>query len=218
VQGQASDVLIQAEEMRRTKERIIRLYAEPPEDVSPLGEYDDWVELYNAGDTIVQLARRTADEVFIPFTIGGGIRSVRDAQAVLDAGADKISVNSAAENDGAWVEVIAGVEVLVRGDHYGPFRQALADAVRAASRRLGPHQVLSIEERERITYPLIVRHLLLDWRGIEGEDGSPIPFSQEEALKIFSNPDYRPFRDVVAGACAEVGVLARVQMETTAKN
>lgn len=47
-------------------------------------------------DTVVELARRTADEVFIPFTIGGGIRSVADAQAVLDAGADKVSVNSAA--------------------------------------------------------------------------------------------------------------------------
>jgi imidazole glycerol-phosphate synthase subunit HisF len=47
-------------------------------------------------DTIVQLARRTADNVFIPFTIGGGIRSREDAQAVLDAGADKVSVNSAA--------------------------------------------------------------------------------------------------------------------------
>jgi imidazole glycerol-phosphate synthase subunit HisF len=47
-------------------------------------------------ETIVELARRTADNVFIPFTIGGGIRSVRDAQAVLDAGADKVSVNSAA--------------------------------------------------------------------------------------------------------------------------
>jgi cyclase len=47
-------------------------------------------------DTAVKLARRTADDVFIPFTIGGGIRSVADAQAVLDAGADKISVNSAA--------------------------------------------------------------------------------------------------------------------------
>ena len=46
-------------------------------------------------ETMVQLARRTADEVFIPFTIGGGIRSVEDAQAVLDAGADKVSVNSA---------------------------------------------------------------------------------------------------------------------------
>ena len=47
-------------------------------------------------DTIAELARSTADEVFVPFTIGGGIRSVADAQAVLDAGADKVSVNSAA--------------------------------------------------------------------------------------------------------------------------
>ena len=47
-------------------------------------------------DTVVELARRAADDVFIPFTIGGGIRSVSDAQAVLDAGADKVSVNSAA--------------------------------------------------------------------------------------------------------------------------
>src|ERR687891_1558509 len=47
-------------------------------------------------DTMVELARRTADTVFIPFTIGGGIRSVADAQAVLDAGAGKVSVNSSA--------------------------------------------------------------------------------------------------------------------------
>ncbi len=47
-------------------------------------------------ETVVQLARRAADQVFIPFTIGGGIRTVADVQAVLDAGADKVSVNSAA--------------------------------------------------------------------------------------------------------------------------
>src|ERR1700733_14354092 len=46
--------------------------------------------------TVVEMAREAADELFIPFTIGGGIRSVADAQAVLDAGADKVSVNSAA--------------------------------------------------------------------------------------------------------------------------
>jgi cyclase len=51
---------------------------------------------HESRDTIVELARRTADNVFIPFTIGGGIRSVEDAQVVLDAGADKVSVNSAA--------------------------------------------------------------------------------------------------------------------------
>ena len=47
-------------------------------------------------ETIVELARRTAADVFIPFTIGGGVRTVEDAHAVLDAGADKVSVNSAA--------------------------------------------------------------------------------------------------------------------------
>ena len=47
-------------------------------------------------ETVAELARRCADDLFIPFTIGGGVRSAADAQAVLDAGADKVSVNSAA--------------------------------------------------------------------------------------------------------------------------
>jgi cyclase len=60
-------------------------------------------------ETIVKLARRTADNVFIPFTIGGGIRSVEDAQAVLDAGADKVSVNSPALARPELVEELADV-------------------------------------------------------------------------------------------------------------
>jgi cyclase len=60
-------------------------------------------------DTIARLARRTADEVFVPFTIGGGIRSVPDAQAVLDAGADKISINSAALQRPELIDELAGV-------------------------------------------------------------------------------------------------------------
>ena len=46
--------------------------------------------------TIVEVVRRTADDVFIPLTVGGGIRTVEDARTLLRAGADKISVNSAA--------------------------------------------------------------------------------------------------------------------------
>ncbi len=60
-------------------------------------------------DTIAALARRTADDVFVPFTIGGGIRSVEDAQAVLDAGADKVSVNSAALQRPELIDELAGV-------------------------------------------------------------------------------------------------------------
>src|ERR1700727_751484 len=60
-------------------------------------------------DTVVELARRTADDVFVPFTIGGGIRSVQDAQAVLDAGADKVSVNSAALQRPELIDELAAV-------------------------------------------------------------------------------------------------------------
>lgn len=63
----------------------------------------------DARDTIVDLARRTADNVFIPFTIGGGIRSVADAQAVLDAGADKVAVNSAAVQRPELINELADV-------------------------------------------------------------------------------------------------------------
>jgi cyclase len=60
-------------------------------------------------ETIVKLARDTADDVFVPFTIGGGIRSVADAQAVLDAGADKVSVNSAALARPELIDELAAV-------------------------------------------------------------------------------------------------------------
>ena len=59
-------------------------------------------------DTVVELARRTAEEVFIPFTIGGGVREVDDARLLLRAGADKVSVNTAAVEDPALVSAIAG--------------------------------------------------------------------------------------------------------------
>ncbi len=82
-------------------------------DIRDAGDPVELAERYDAGgadelvflditathekrDTMRALARRTADNVFVPFTIGGGIRSVEDAQAVLDAGSDKVSVNSAA--------------------------------------------------------------------------------------------------------------------------
>ncbi|HSK16237.1 MAG TPA: imidazole glycerol phosphate synthase cyclase subunit [Gaiellaceae bacterium] len=47
-------------------------------------------------DTLVSLVRRVAERTAIPFTVGGGVRTVADAEALLEAGADKISVNSAA--------------------------------------------------------------------------------------------------------------------------
>jgi cyclase len=56
----------------------------------------DITATHEARQTVMELARAVADQVFIPFTIGGGIRTVEDMRGILRAGADKISVNSAA--------------------------------------------------------------------------------------------------------------------------
>ena len=56
---------------------------------------------------LVETVKRTARELFIPFTVGGGVRTLEDAGAIFDAGADKISVNSAAVRDPALIERIA---------------------------------------------------------------------------------------------------------------
>jgi cyclase len=117
-------------------------------------------------DTIVELARRTADNVFIPFTIGGGIRSVADAQAVLDAGADKVSVNSAAvarpelidelaEVFGAQCVVLSvdaravpegdGWEVYVAGGRTPTGRDAVAWAAEGVERGAGEVMVTSMD-------------------------------------------------------------------------
>ena len=59
----------------------------------------DITATHEARGTVMAMARAVADQVFIPFTVGGGIRTVDDMRAILRAGADKVSVNSAAVHD-----------------------------------------------------------------------------------------------------------------------
>jgi imidazole glycerol-phosphate synthase subunit HisF len=59
-------------------------------------------------NTLLDAVRTTARSLFVPFTVGGGIRQLDDAAAVFDAGADKIAINSAAVRDSALIGKIAG--------------------------------------------------------------------------------------------------------------
>ncbi|MDI6630978.1 MAG: imidazole glycerol phosphate synthase subunit HisF [Thermoanaerobacteraceae bacterium] len=58
-------------------------------------------------DIMLEVARRTAEEVFIPFTVGGGLRSLEDIRRMLAAGADKVSLNTAAVKDPGLIAAAA---------------------------------------------------------------------------------------------------------------
>ncbi len=77
--------------------------------------------------TLIDLVSRVADRLFVPFTVGGGIRSVADARQVLRAGADKVGVNTAAVRDPSLVTRLA--------DEFG--RQCVVAAVDATGRKAG---------------------------------------------------------------------------------
>jgi cyclase len=80
-------------------------------------------------DTILDVVRATAEEVFIPLTVGGGVRSVADVRRLLRAGADKVSLNTAA---------VQRPDVLSEAaDAFGA--QCVVAAVDARSRRTAPH-------------------------------------------------------------------------------
>jgi len=72
----------------------------------------------------LEMIRRTADSVFIPFTVGGGVRTLDDFRAILGAGADKVGVNTAALSDPELVRAAA--------EHYG--RQCVVVAIDARRR------------------------------------------------------------------------------------
>ncbi len=82
----------------------------------------------DARETTVEMVRHTAEEVFIPFTVGGGIRSVEDARRMLRAGADKVGVNTAAVDRPELVSEIA--------DEFGA--QCVVVAIDSRARRPGP--------------------------------------------------------------------------------
>ena len=114
--------------------------------------------------TLVDTVRRTARELFIPFTVGGGIRTLTNAGEIFDAGADKVSINSAAIADPALITQIAhrfgsqaaivavdakrvngGFEVFTHGGRRSTGRDAIAWAKEAEQRGAGEILLTSMD-------------------------------------------------------------------------
>jgi cyclase len=124
----------------------------------------------DARPIVLDMVRRVADTVFLPFTVGGGVRTVEDADALLRAGADKVAVNTAAVDDPALLERLArrfgsqavvlaidargvrakaggtpGWEVNVRGGRTPTGRDAVAWAREGAERGAGEILLTSMD-------------------------------------------------------------------------
>jgi cyclase len=118
----------------------------------------------DARPIVLEMVRRVADAVFIPFTVGGGVRSVAEADGLLRAGADKVAVNTAAVAEPRLVEelaqrfgsqaVVLALDARARGDAWEVFvnggrtpagRDAVAWAAEAADRGAGEILLTSMD-------------------------------------------------------------------------
>ena len=134
-------------------------------------------------DTILDVVRRTADVCFMPLTVGGGVRSVADARALLLAGADKVAVNSAAVADPALIDALAKQfgeqcvvvavdaklvapgrwEIFTHGGRRATGLDALAYAVEAAERGAGEILLTSMDrDGTRSGYDLALTRAVAD--------------------------------------------------------
>jgi len=103
--------------------------------------------------TLVDTVRRTAKELFVPFTVGGGVRSLADAASLFDAGADKVSINSAAIADPGLITCIAqrfgsqAVIVAIDAKQNGPSFEAWISGGRVPTGRDAVQWAKEAEER-----------------------------------------------------------------------
>lgn len=137
-----------------------------------------------------------------------------------------IKINAAAIEQGEWIGAAHGTPIPDMGDlclkvrgignsDYRALMTKLSDAVPRSQRTGGK---LNPDASERVFVECLTQTVLMDWSGVEGDDGAAIPFSREVALKILLNPDLAPFKYAIAWAANQVGDLRAADNEAAAKN
>lgn len=109
---------------------------------------------------------------------------------------------------GDWIDNIpdmGDLRLKVRGIQNASYRRMqskLFDAVPRAKKQGGR---VDPDEMDRITSQCLAATVLIDWDGIEGENGEPLPYSKEQASQLLTDPNFRRFRDAVIWAASQVG-------------
>jgi hypothetical protein len=123
------------------------------------------------------------------------------------------------QEKGAWVDDIPemeGLRLLVRGTMNADWRRLQSKLLEAIPRKKRAGGRLDVDDTDRITQTLLLNACLLDWEGLEDDDGKPIPYNKDMARKLLFEPEYRAFRDGVVYAANIVAQnISEDQKETS---
>jgi hypothetical protein len=118
-----------------------------------------------------------------------------------------VAVDSARAEAGDWVDEIQdmeGLRIKSRGSQNRDWRRLQSKLIQAVPRKKRMNGTLDPEEADRITSLCLLNTGVLDWDGLEDDDGNPIPYSRDMAEKLLTDPDYRRFRDAAVYAANKV--------------
>jgi hypothetical protein len=130
-------------------------------------------------------------------------------------------VNVQAIEDGAWVDNIPelpGVRIKTRGSNNKAWRRKSASLFDTIPRNKKVGNRVDPDELDRIMTTLLVECGIIDWEGIENDDGSPVPFSRDVAKKLLADPQYVKLKDGVLWAATMVAEQRAGDIEDTIKN
>lgn len=132
-----------------------------------------------------------------------------------------IAVDAAVIEQGEWVgdlPEMGDLRLKVRGANNADWRRLQAKLMAAVPRQRRAGGRIDPDESDRITAACLQSACLIDWDGLENEDGSPLPYSKAAASDLLTKPEYRAFRDAVLWAANVVGEAVTADKDTSEKN
>lgn len=132
-----------------------------------------------------------------------------------------MAVDTDRVENGAWVDDIPemeGLKLKVRGSNNVDWRRLQARLVDAVPRKKRPGGRLDPDEQDRVIALCLLNTCLLDWDGLEDDDGKALPYSKQMANTLLTEPQYRRFRDGVIWAAGVVAESDKVNKEEASGN
>lgn len=119
--------------------------------------------------------------------------------------------------NGVWVDYTCGIRLLIAGIRNSRYKAALESILKPHMNRIH-NGLMGPEERLNLIKPAVARFILLGWENVDGEDGKPLPYSYQEALKVFSDPQMEEFYHFVIETATTAETYRVQELETAKEN